>query len=231
VTDRQRLCPLLQTTAGPRSANHPNPNEDVVRRCLRQQVQYAVEAQVDVVQIRERDRDAGELAALVREAVAIARGTRSRVIVNDRLDIALACGAGGVHLRGDSVPPAAVRGSVPAGFLVGRSVRNVEEALAAAPYVDYLVAGTVWPSESKSQNHAVLGTIGLTAIVRSVNVPVLAIGGVEVSRVAAVAASGAAGAAAIGLFLAPDARPTAACRATPLTHIVEVVRARFDTSR
>ncbi len=97
MTDRQRLCPLLQTTAGPRSANHPNPNEDVVRRCLRQQVQYAVEAQVDVVQIRERDRDAGELAALVREAVAIARGTRSRVIVNDRLDIALACGAGGVR--------------------------------------------------------------------------------------------------------------------------------------
>jgi thiamine-phosphate pyrophosphorylase len=217
--------------AGTGSANHSNPNDDVVRRCLRQQVQYAVEAQVDVVHIRERDLDAGELAVLVREAVAIAHGTRSRVMVNDRLDVALACGAGGVHLRGDSVPPAAVRGSVPTGFLVGRSVRNVEEAVAAAPHVDYLVAGTVWPSESKSQPYEVLGTMGLAAIVRAVNVPVLAIGGVEISRVAAVAASGAAGVAAIGLFLAPDARPRVACRATPLTHIVEVVRAQFDASR
>ncbi len=217
--------------AGPVSANHPNPNDDVVRRCLRQQVQYAVEAQVDVVHIRERDLDAGKLAALVREAVAIARGTRSRVIVNDRLDVALACGAGGVHLRGDSVPPAAVRRSVPSGFLIGRSVRSVEEAVVAAPHVDYLVAGTVWPSESKSRRHALLGTMGLAAIARSVNVPVLAIGGVEISRVAAVAASGAAGAAAIGLFLAPDARPRVACRATPLTHIVEVARTEFDTSR
>jgi thiamine-phosphate pyrophosphorylase len=194
-------------------------------------VQYAVEARVDVVQIRERDLPGSELAALVREAVAIARGTPSRVIVNDRLDVALACGASGVHLRGDSVPPAAVRRSVPPGFLVGRSVRNVEEAAAAARYVDYLVAGTVWPSESKRRHHAVLGTSGLAAIARSANVPVLAIGGVELSRLPAVAASGAAGVAAIGLFLAPDARPMAACRATPLTHIVEVARARFDTSR
>ncbi len=190
-------------------------------------MQWAVDAQVDVVQIRERDMTSSALTALVAESVAMARGTATRVIVNDRLDVALACGAAGVHLRGDSAPADAVRRSVPSGFLVGQSVHSVEEAVAVESHVDYVIAGTVWPSASKEGLAAFLDAKGLAEIVRAVRVPVLAIGGVDLSRLAAVAASGAAGVAAIGLFLDPDTA-AARCRATPLRNIVGGARAQFD---
>jgi thiamine-phosphate diphosphorylase len=198
-------------------------------------VRHAIDAQIDVVQIREPDLTGMELSTLVSEVVALTRGTSSRVVVNDRLDVALACGADGVHLRGDSAPAAAVRANVPKGFLIGQSIHTVAEAAAVAPHVDYLIAGTVWPSASKNDGSLVpatlLGTAGLSDIVRAVSRPVLAIGGVDLDRMAAVAASGAAGAAAIGLFLGqsagPDAKP---CNAIPLDQIVQLARARFDGS-
>lgn len=196
----------------------PGAGLDAERRCLLRQVEYAVQAAVDVVQIRERDLAAAELASLVRDAVAIARGTRTRVIVNDRLDVALACGAWGVHLRGDSMPPAVVRPSVPPGFMVGASVRSVEAAVGAAPHVDYLLAGTVWHSASKDGPAALLGLDGLRAIVRAVRIPVVAIGGVSPDRFDALREAGAGGAAGIGLFMGPlgAGRETSPCRAVPL---------------
>jgi thiamine-phosphate diphosphorylase len=122
------------------------------------------------------------------------------VVVNDRLDVALASGADGVHLRGDSIPPGSARSIAPPGFLIGRSVHHVEEARAVAPDVDYLVAGTVFPTSSKAGRTEWLGVEGLGRICRSVSVPVLAIGGMTPDRLADVATSGAAGVAAIGLF-------------------------------
>src|SRR5215475_11409968 len=115
VTDRRRLCADAETGAQ--------------RACLSAQVRYAVEAGVDLVQVRERDLEAANLAALVAECLAIAKGTRTRVVVNDRIDVALACGAHGVHLRGDSIPIHAARTLAPTGFLIGRSVHRLEEAL------------------------------------------------------------------------------------------------------
>ena len=88
----------------------------------------------------------------------------------------------------------------PAGFLIGRSVHGADEAVLASRDVDYVLAGTVFPTTSKSGLRQHLGLAGLAAIVRAVPVPVLAIGGVSVERVEAVAATGAAGFAAIGLF-------------------------------
>jgi thiamine-phosphate diphosphorylase len=214
VTDRRRLG-TDATRAG-------------LRRCLLQQVRHAVDAGVDVLQVRERDLEAAELAALVSAVLAVAEGSSCRVVVNDRLDVALACGAAGVHLRGDSLPPSAVRAVAPAGFLVGRSVRDAGEALAAAPHVDYLIAGTIFPSASKPSADALLGTAGLAAIARAVPVPVLAIGGVTAGRVGEIAAAGAAGVAAIGLFMGA---PGLECRAVPLRELVAGLRDRFDTSR
>jgi thiamine-phosphate pyrophosphorylase len=159
-----------------------------------------VRAGVDIIQIRERDLDAGPLATLVAELVRLTRGTPTRIVVNDRLDVALACRADGVHLRGDSMPAEAARSIAPAGFLIGRSVHHEHEAKAAAAGVDYLVAGTVFPTSSKAGLTEWLGVEGLARICRSVSVPVLAIGGVTVERVPGVAAAGAAGIAAIGLF-------------------------------
>jgi thiamine-phosphate diphosphorylase len=179
VTDRRRFDPPIEGLLA------------VVRR--------AIGAGVDLVQVRERDLEAAALADLVASILAAARGTPARVVVNDRLDVALACGADGVHLRADSIAVADARRIAPPGFLVGRSVHSIAEAQSARD-ADYLIAGAVYPTPSKPPSTAWLGVDGLRAIVRAVSVPVLAIGGITPENSADVAAAGAAGVAAIGLF-------------------------------
>ena len=169
---------------------------------------------------------------IVLELVAVARGSSTRVLVNDRVDVAVACGAAGVHLRGDSVPAAAVRRTVPAAFVVGVSVHSVAEAVMAGPHANYLVAGTVWPTASKPAGSArhLIGVGGLAQIAAAVSVPVLAIGGVTLERMSDVGRAGASGAAAIDLFLStsPDRN---GCRVKPLRAIVGTARTAFDTPR
>src|SRR5262249_29386960 len=140
VTNRHRLSPGVTDAT-------------LLRRCLLRQVECAIDAAIDVVQIRERDLEGRALAALVAEAVAMTRGTRTRVVVNDRLDVAVASGADGVHLRADSIPIAAARAMAPSSLVIGLSVHSEAEAVAAALQVDYLIAGTVWPTSSKSGDH------------------------------------------------------------------------------
>jgi thiamine-phosphate diphosphorylase len=209
----------------------PRSHLPAVRECLLQQLKYAIDAGVDILQIRERELSTLDLAELVSDTVALARGSTSRVVVNDRLDVALACGAAGVHLRSDSAPAAVVRAATPPGFLVGRSVHHVDEAVVAARHADYLIAGTIWPSESKPNAPPLLGLDGLAAIVRAVSVPVLAIGGVNLHRMQEVAAAGAAGVAGIGLFMEPYPHQLQNCRAIPVSHIVRAGRAGEGTSR
>jgi thiamine-phosphate diphosphorylase len=165
---------------------------------LEQQVAGAVDAEVDLVHIRERDLEAAALCDLVAACAARADGSITRIVVNDRLDVALAGGAQGVHLRGDSFPVSAVRRVAPPGFLAGRSVRSAGEA-AAAPDADYLVLGTIFPTPSK-HGGSVIGAAELARASSAASVPVLAIGGVSEDRLPDVARSGAAGAAAIRLF-------------------------------
>jgi thiamine-phosphate diphosphorylase len=215
VTDRRRL-------AGPAAV------ERTARDCVVRQAKFAVDAGIDVIQIRERDLEAAALSELVTAIVMLSRGTRTRVVVNDRLDVALACGAAGVHLPADSLRPAAVRTLAPSGFLIGRSVHGVQEAGEAGREADYLIAGTVWPTESKAVDAPLLGLSGLTAIVRVSAVPVLAIGGVTTERADMVKATGAAGIAGIGLFMGPAHND--GCRAIDLHAAAEDTRARFDTS-
>ena len=115
VTDRRRLLAV-----GRADADGPDP----WRACLAVQVRHAVAAGVDLIHLRERDLEAGALASLVTQLLAITAGSSTRLVVSDRVDIALACGADGVHLRGDSIPAAAARRLAPDGFLVGRSVHS-----------------------------------------------------------------------------------------------------------
>jgi thiamine-phosphate pyrophosphorylase len=116
---------------------------------------------------------------------------------------------------------------VPASFVVGMSVHTLAEAVAVAPSVDYIVAGTVWPTPSKPFA-ATLGLEGLSRIAAAVRVPVLAIGGVTLERMAETAGAGAAGAAAIGLFMSATADRDG-CRARSLREVVGAARAAFDT--
>jgi thiamine-phosphate pyrophosphorylase len=162
----------------------------------------AARAGVDLVQIRERSFDAAALLQLTMRVRTALAGTSARCLVNERVDVALAAGADGVHLPASAPACARVRAVVPASFLVGRSVHGVDEAMAveAAGGCDYLVFGTVFRSPSKPAGHPVAGLEALARVCRSVRLPVLAIGGITVDRFAEIAAAGAAGAAAIGLF-------------------------------
>ncbi len=182
----------------------------------------AARAGVDLVQVRERDLDARYLIALVRRCVAAVAGTRTRVVVNDRADVAVAAGAAGVHLRSDSIGAAAARSLLGGGALVGRSVHDPDEAaaVAAAGGVDYLIFGTLHQTPSKDAGHPVATLDELSAACRAaaglkagttpvrsadlrVGLPVLAIGGMTVERAADAARAGASGIAGIGLFVPP----------------------------
>jgi len=181
----------------------------------------AARAGVDLIQIREPDLDDRALVVLTRAAVAAVRGTPARVIVNDRTDAALAAGAAGVHLRGDSIPASRVRAIAGPDFVVGRSVHDGDEAAAvdAEGACDYLIFGTVFPSSSKPAGHHAAGPDTLGRVCARVRAPVLAIGGISADRARQVAAAGAAGVAAIQLF----------AEATDLAETVRALRQAFDT--
>jgi thiamine-phosphate diphosphorylase len=145
------------------------------------------------------------------------------------LDVAIACGADGVHLRFDSITPANARRLAPAGFLIGRSVHALDQAVQTTG-ADYLIAGTVFPSASKPGAPTLLGLAGLKAIADAVNVPVLAIGGVTADRIDEIAVSGASGLAAIGLFISGEfSSETSPRSAVARRALVESVRRRFDS--
>jgi thiamine-phosphate pyrophosphorylase len=182
----------------------------------------AARAGVDLIQVREADLETGALTDLVRRAVASVRDTRARVLVNDRADVAIAAGAHGVHLRGDSFPAPRVRDIAPA-MLVGRSVHGAEDASAveALGGCRYLIAGTVFPTPSKPSGHVLLGVEGLRRVCGAVRLPVLAVGGIDVDRASAVARAGAAGVAAIRLF----------SDAVTVADTVARLRRSFDTHR
>jgi thiamine-phosphate pyrophosphorylase len=180
----------------------PEPSSTALVRRIR----AAAKAGIDVVQVREHSRSDYELLELVREAIAAVQPLGVPVVVNDRVDVAIAAGAAGVHLRGASIAAERVREIAPPGFLVGRSVHSREEAEAAARAggCDYLIFGTVYPSAGKAPDHAVAGEAALADVCARLSLPVLAIGGVDGTRAGAVAAAGAAGIAAIGAFVSAD---------------------------
>lgn len=175
--------------------------EALVRR-----VRAAAVEGVHLVQVRERDLDGGPLTRLVTACVDAVRGTRARVLVNDRFDVALEAGAHGVHLRGDSFPASRIRAYAPLGFLIGRSVHSVSDALVAAEdaAVDYLIFGTVFASGSKPDRPAA-GLRELSAVASATRLPVLGIGGMTSDKSADVMRAGAAGVAGISMFDMPSA--------------------------
>ena len=168
---------------------------------LVQRVASAAAEGVDLVQVRERDMEARDLSRLVSRCLDVVRGTRTRILVNDRLDVALAAGAHGVHLRGDSMPASRARGLAPIGFLIGRSVHSVSEAVSvcADGGLDYLLFGTVFASGSKP-GLSPAGVTALAAVSSAVTVPVLAVGGITSDTLPQLARTACAGFAAIGWF-------------------------------
>ena len=173
-------------------------------------VAAAVDGGVTMVQLREKDLPAVELfrlALALKEAV----GDRALVLVNDRVDVALATGADGIQLGAGSLPVPAARALVGSGRLLGRSVHNVAEAVQAErDGADFLVLGTIYPSRSHPGTPgAGPGLVG--QVKAAVQVPIIAIGGVDAGNAGEVMAAGAAGVAVISAILGAAA-PRAAAR-------------------
>jgi thiamine-phosphate diphosphorylase len=192
------------------------------------QVRDAAAAGADLVQVREPGRDGAALLHLVEQCVAAAAGTGTRVVVNERLDVALAAGAAGVHLRSDSYAGERVRALAPRPFLVGRSVHGPRETAAVVAWgaLDYVIAGTMFASRSKP-GQVPAGVAGLREIVAAAGrTPVLAIGGVSIETAGEVAAAGAAGIAGIGVFM-----PSGGEGDGGLAETVHRLRRAFDSGR
>jgi len=165
-------------------------------------IHEAALAGVDLVQLREPSLDGRALSSLTRAAVEEARGTSCRVVVNDRVDVALAVNASGVHLRANSLAAARVRRVSGPGFLIGRSVHDAAEAASVTESggCDYLIFGTVFPSASKPPGHRAAGLDRLRDVCVATTLPVIAIGGIDTENAADALAAGARGVAAIQLF-------------------------------
>lgn len=172
---------------------------------LVRRVAAAAAAGVDLVQVRERDMDARLLSRLVARCVGAVKGTRTRILVNDRLDVALTSGAHGVHLRSDSMPASRVRPLAPIGFLIGRSVHSVADAVEACAGggLDYLLFGAVFATASKP-GQTPAGVQALADVSSAVTIPVLGVGGVSRETAPQLAQTGCAGFAAIGWFADAD---------------------------
>ena len=183
----------------------------VGRQTLCQQVEAALQGGATCVQLREKQLDKAAFLAEARQIAALCRRYGAPFIVNDDLDIALACGADGVHVGQDDLSAAEVRRRAGSRFIVGVSAHNAEEArLAEAAGADYLGAGAVFGSATKT-DASLLTPAGLREICAAVRIPVVAIGGVNACNIRELRGSGAAGAAVVSaIFGAPDI--TAACR-------------------
>ncbi len=184
---------------------------------LLETIRKTAAAGVDWIQIREKDLEARTLADLVSLAVAATRETGTRILVNDRLDVALAAGAAGVHLGETSLPTEAVaewrRFAGCLDFGIGASCHSVEAAWAAERAdADYIFFGPVFATPSKAAFGAPQGIERLREVCRAVRIPVLAIGGVTVENAHSCFAAGAAGVAAIRLFQESEDVPAVVAR-------------------
>lgn len=206
---------LVCCVTGGGSLRATDPAESVLAN-----IRAAIEAGADWVQVREKDLKARELLAIARSAVAMAkdnrRGANPSVLINDRLDVALAAGAAGVHLGHESVPARNVvrwcrSGNAPARFLIGVSCHNIEDAREAeSAGASYIFFGPVYDTPSKRSFGPPQGLGKLTEVCRAVRLPVIAIGGVNEENAEECLRAGAAGIAAIRLF--QETRDPAALR-------------------
>jgi thiamine-phosphate pyrophosphorylase len=178
-------------------------------RNLLQQASAAVTAGIQLIQIREKQLTARVLFELTARVVVIARGSSTRVLVNDRADIAASAGADGVHLTTRSLTPEVIRKMFGANFLIGASTHSLTEARAACREgADFAVFGPIFPSPSPSPSKGKHGpALGVAPLIETMRelapFPLLALGGISIENVNECLSAGASGIAGITLFGEP----------------------------
>ncbi|MDQ3474605.1 MAG: thiamine phosphate synthase [Acidobacteriota bacterium] len=181
-------------------------------------VTAAVAARVSLIQLREKNLSVRVLFELTAQAAEIIRRSETRLLVNDRADIARAAGAAGVHLNTRSLGADVIRRTFGPDFLIGVSTHSIAEARAARNHADFAVFGPVFRTESKEKYGAPQGVAKFAEVVRAVTpFPILALGGIALDQVAACREAGACGIAGIGIYQHGEALP----------HIVNMIHEVF----
>ncbi|MFQ5900398.1 MAG: thiamine phosphate synthase [Thermodesulfobacteriota bacterium] len=188
-------------------------------RPLKRIVEDSIKGGIRAVQLREKGLDARDLFSIAKELKSITRVAGAKFFINDRLDIAIAADADGIHLGQKSISPSDVRGTIGEKMLIGVSAHSLDEALNAQQAgADFVTLGPAYDTPSKRKYGPPVGIAVLREVSQRLNIPVFAIGGIKVERVGEVIMAGAYGIALISAIMA-DNDPEMAARA-----MVEEVR-------
>ena len=200
---------------------------------LPEAVRQALEGGVRAVQLREKDLPIRELLALARELRAMTREFGAQLFINDRVDVAVAVGADGIHLGQQSMPASAARKVLGDGMLIGVSTHSLDEARAAqAEGADFITFGPIFDTPSKAQYGSPVGAITIRDLKNEISIPVFAIGGIKSGNMLQVMSAGSDGVAMISAILAADdIRKTAAAFDKALTAISKVVCTNYCAPR
>jgi len=179
-----------------------------------EQVELLSSGGASLIQLREKRMPALDFYEQAKAALAVAERSGVKLIINDRVDVALAIGAHGVHLGQDDLPPEAARELLGAAAIVGYSTHNVDQALEAVKLpIDYLAIGPIFPTTSKPDTFPVIGLKGLRAVRRAIgDFPLVAIGGITHANARDAIEAGADSVAVISALLADTNRITETTR-------------------
>jgi thiamine-phosphate pyrophosphorylase len=174
-------------------------------RALTHLIAAALEGGATAIQLRDKSSEARDQVALGRELRRLTRDAGALLIVNDRVDVAHAVEADGVHLGQDDLPAAAARAILGPGAIVGGSAGNLAElARSLADGVDYLGVGPMYPTPSKGDAGPAIGPAGLARIRAGTTLPIVGVGGIDAENLAPVLAAGADGVALISAVIGAD---------------------------
>lgn len=174
-------------------------------RSLIDVVQQAVQGGVSCVQLREKNASTRDFVALACALAAVLNPLSVPLVINDRIDVALACGAQGVHLGQSDLSPVDARRLLPPAVFIGWSVESLDDVARAATLpVDYLGVSPVYPTPTKTDTGTPWGLAGLRQARALTALPLVAIGGIHVGNAAAVLQAGAHGLAVVSAICAAD---------------------------
>ncbi len=171
----------------------------------RLQVEALATAGAKLVQLREKHAAPRDFFEDAGAAIRIARTLGTKIVINDRVDLALALGADGVHLGQDDLPPETARRILGSGAIIGFSTHSVDQAISAIEKpIDYLAIGPVFPTRTKEDPDDVVGLAGIRAVRAAIgDFPLVAIGGIDDGNITDVLDAGADSAALISALLVP----------------------------